>query len=299
MQSTSIRRSHPFLISSNGNFGQNVEFFYSNGTVIPSWLESYSGSNAIWWLKLGSIPASSSITVYMGIASTSANLFNTVNDGEAPQLTCSNPSDTSSCSTYAEYDDGANVFNNYWDFAGSSMPSGFTFTSGLKLTVTNGLTINSTEAAQYGYYSAASYSTNTIVEEDLEFTGIASIYSGQAGVGITDTSISEWSSFALNNPGAGSGEVFNGYLIYGTSIGSSLILPLKTPVILSFAGSASGMKFYTDYSQLYETSTAIQTPYYLVIAQAGYGAVFTIYWLRTRAYPPNGVMPSASFGSVA
>ena len=31
----------------NGNFGQNVEFFYSNGTVIPSWLESYSSSNAI------------------------------------------------------------------------------------------------------------------------------------------------------------------------------------------------------------------------------------------------------------
>ena len=45
---------------SNGNFGQNVEFFYSNGTVIPSWLESYSSSNAIWWLKIAAIPAGSS-----------------------------------------------------------------------------------------------------------------------------------------------------------------------------------------------------------------------------------------------
>ena len=38
----------------------------------------------------------------MGITSTSTNLFNTVNDGEAPQLS----------STYAEYDDGFNVFNH-------------------------------------------------------------------------------------------------------------------------------------------------------------------------------------------
>ena len=44
----------------------------------------------------------------MGIASTSINLFNTVNDGEAPQLS----------PTYAEYDDGANVFNFYSDFKG-------------------------------------------------------------------------------------------------------------------------------------------------------------------------------------
>ncbi|EEZ93034.1 MAG: hypothetical protein BJBARM4_0426 [Candidatus Parvarchaeum acidiphilum ARMAN-4] len=88
---------------STGNFGQNVEFFYYNGTVIPSWLENYTSTNGLWWLKIAAIPSGSSETVYVGFAPTTTNLFNTVNDGEAPQLS----------STYAEYDDGANVFNYY------------------------------------------------------------------------------------------------------------------------------------------------------------------------------------------
>ena len=107
-----------FSSIATGNFGQNVEFFYYNGTIIPSWLENYTSTNALWWLKIAAIPGGSSETVYVGFASASANLFNTVNDGEAPQLSCSNPSDTTSCSTYAEYDDGVNVFNKYADFNG-------------------------------------------------------------------------------------------------------------------------------------------------------------------------------------
>ncbi|MGC8533805.1 MAG: hypothetical protein ACP5MV_04240, partial [Candidatus Parvarchaeum sp.] len=92
---------------STGNFGQNVEFFYYNGTVIPSWLESYTADNATWWLKIASVPAGSSETIYVGFAPTSTNLFNTANDGEAPQLSA----------TYAQYDDGANVFQVYYNFA--------------------------------------------------------------------------------------------------------------------------------------------------------------------------------------
>ena len=108
---------------STSNFGQNVEFFYYNGTVIPSWLENYTSTNAIWWLKIAAISGGSSETVYVGFAPTTINLFNTVNDGEAPQLTCPNPSDTASCSTYAEYDDGKNVFTQYDNYAGTTFSS--------------------------------------------------------------------------------------------------------------------------------------------------------------------------------
>ncbi|EEZ92435.1 MAG: hypothetical protein BJBARM4_1010, partial [Candidatus Parvarchaeum acidiphilum ARMAN-4] len=90
---------------------QNVEFFYGNGTIIPSWLENYTTTHAIWWVKVGSIPASSSITIYMGFASTTTNLFNNVSVGEAPQLS----------STYGAYDDGANIFKFYDNFAGTSL----------------------------------------------------------------------------------------------------------------------------------------------------------------------------------
>ena len=95
--------------TASGTAFQNLEFFYANGTVIPSWLENYTSSNALYWIKLSSVPAATSFTVYLGFASASTNLFNTLNDGEAPQLS----------TTYGQYDDGANVFNNYWNFAGS------------------------------------------------------------------------------------------------------------------------------------------------------------------------------------
>ena len=105
-----------FSSIATGNFGQNVEFFYYNGTVVPSWLENYTTDNATWWLKIAAIPAGSLETVYVGFAPTSTNLFNTVNDGEAPELS----------STFAEYDDGKYVFSYY----NNSNGEGFTI-SGL------------------------------------------------------------------------------------------------------------------------------------------------------------------------
>ena len=135
---------------------QNVEFYYQNGTIIPSWLENQTSSNAIWWLKLGSIPASSSITVYMGFASTSTNLFNTVNDGEAPQLSPS----------YAEYDDGFNVFNFYDDFAGTSLNTN-KWTSSGAVSVDNGVTLGAGGVA--GQINTISKS---VVPSNMDLMGI-------------------------------------------------------------------------------------------------------------------------------
>jgi hypothetical protein len=94
---------------------QNVEFFYSNGQIIPSWLElgnsSYSGT--VYWLKMNSLGAYSSETIYMGFATPSTNLFNGNTVGEAPQLSPS----------YAEYDNGGNIFNFYLN--GVSNTAGF------------------------------------------------------------------------------------------------------------------------------------------------------------------------------
>ena len=135
---------------STGNFGQNVEFFYYNGTVIPSWLENYTSSHALWWLKIAAIPAGSSETVYLGFAPTTTNLFNTVNDGEAPQIPCIEEgiTNTSKCSVYAEYDDGYVVFNgNYVNFLGVSIPSSIRIISGGyglsggSYTINNGITL--------------------------------------------------------------------------------------------------------------------------------------------------------------
>ncbi|MGC8730255.1 MAG: hypothetical protein ACP5RP_02655 [Candidatus Micrarchaeia archaeon] len=97
---------------------QNVEFFYANGTIIPSWLESGNSNRStrtIYWLKINNgIPASSSIIIYIGFANKTTNLFNAQTVGEAPQLS----------PVYAEYDNGANIFPYYQRWGGlSSLPS--------------------------------------------------------------------------------------------------------------------------------------------------------------------------------
>jgi hypothetical protein len=98
---------------------QNVEFFNADGTIIPSWLESGDTSNStstIYWLKLSSgVPAHSSMTIYMGFSSPSTNLFNAQATGEAATLS----------TVYGQYDDGSNVFDNYVNFAGTSLAPGW------------------------------------------------------------------------------------------------------------------------------------------------------------------------------
>jgi hypothetical protein len=102
----------------------NAEFFYPNGTVIPSWLEGsssnmllntaanalnlYTSTNTLYWLRIypsgNFLCASCSNTIYLGWASTSTNLMSVAGaTGEAPQLT----------STYGQYDNGASVFSYY------------------------------------------------------------------------------------------------------------------------------------------------------------------------------------------
>ncbi len=119
---------------------QNTIFFYKNGQVIPSWLETYSYPNsATYWVKLSnSIPADSSITIYMGFGYTSTNLFNNVNDGEAPQLS----------PVYGEYNDIANVMNSGLEYQIYYDPSGECDSQNYQnqvyaATLNNGVTIES------------------------------------------------------------------------------------------------------------------------------------------------------------
>ena len=91
----------------SGNL-QNVLFFTSSGQIINSWLElgNSSYSSTTYWLKLPfSIQPYSSAVIYMGFGLPSTNFFSMYSGqvGEAPQLS----------STYAQYDNGANIFKVY------------------------------------------------------------------------------------------------------------------------------------------------------------------------------------------
>ncbi|MEM3827152.1 MAG: hypothetical protein QXR58_00945, partial [Candidatus Micrarchaeaceae archaeon] len=82
-------------------------------------------------------------------------------------------------------------------------------------------------------------------------------------------------------------------------VGSTLSTSGDVAAPLGFTWIATGEETsYFDYSSLSATDTTYSLPSsYYVFAGSNTGVYW--YWVRTRAYPPNGVMPSVSFGSVA
>ena len=275
-------------IAYNNNFA-NFEYFYANGTIIPAWIESNSSGKLITWVKLTpSIPASGKLTIYLGFASKTTNLLSssgTSGIGEAPQLS----------STYAQYDDGASVFNNYWNWAGTSLPSGWTTSGTGSATVNNGLTVSSGVANWFLLtYGTALNPQTLVLDAYAYFTGF---YSSDdwtnilwvTGTGITQDGLDQYNSYVLENVNNGavartaiSGGSTTSYQVWSmgdTSTYSYLMLNYGAPTTLS-----------TDF--VANTSKEIEMGVY----QTSYS--IKVQWLRTRAYPPNGVMPSVSFGSV-
>ncbi len=266
--------------TASGAAFQNVEFFYANGTVIPSWLENYTSSNALYWIKLPSVPAATSFTVYLGFAPTSTNLFNTNNIGEAPQLS----------STYAEYDDGANVFTNYWNFAGTTLPSGWTQV-GTGYSINNGFEFQSPGTASNNNYieSTSTFSQGIITEAYIYPTNLGWVGFSQFGT------YSSGGVLFYYYPGQNGWEVYNGNQLHYTGNDAE-----NTYYILSAITPGSRYAYLAVNYQI------------LILSSSGYiansngnlyvgdgGGTGTMYWLRVRAYPPNGVMPSVSFGSVS
>ena len=312
-----------FSSIATGNFGQNVEFFYYNGTVIPSWLENYTSNYAIWWLKIAAIPAGSSETVYVGFAPTSTNLFNTVNDGEAPQLS----------STYAEYDDGANVFNFYDNFKGTSLNTS-KWTSGTSsggtITVNNGITLTYSSSSVGGAWIVGnqyfSQSSNVVFEALFNMYGTSNfndirgrMYWWEQG----QTSIADNNAYSIYHilssqdygyftDSAIGANIANIMLPYGTLLGtlptpsSSSDYNVMTQQILTSGSFIFNTVNYPSYSLIAsKTVTGSTTDSFSPLIQAsddgssGNTVTFNVQWVRVRAYPPNGVMPSVTFGSIS
>ncbi|MBE5728877.1 hypothetical protein IHI26_00725 [Candidatus Parvarchaeota archaeon] len=279
-----------YINTTSGYFGQNVEFFYGNGKIIPSWLESYNSSSGKWWIKIGTISASSVTKIYMGFASKTTNLFNTNNVGEAPQLP----------STYAEYDDGANVFNNYWNFAGTSLPSGW---SGSGYTINNGLSI------PYSSYAITTTDYGLNAAQVLDFYGDFPLATSadNAGFGYTlsssavtsSTAIQTW--FEINN-GVWSDDYAGGLVDNGASYAATAALATGSNVYTVYWPSSSSASFSVNYGAVTTLTSDIYTsqlPIGGANTQGSQATAGPIYWGRIRAYPPSGVMPSVTFGSVA
>ena len=264
-------------------FGQNVEFTYLNGSVIPSWLESYNSKYAVWWVKIQSIPAKGTMTIYMKFAGKSTNLFNLKTTGEAPTLS----------PTYGEYDDGANVFLNYWNFAGTILSSGWT---GSGYTINNGVSLPFSSYA----ITTATYGLNA--GQILDFYGNFPLATSanNAGFGYTlsssavtsSSSIQTW--FEINN-GVWTNDYAGGLVDQGSAWTATSALATGYNVYSVYWPSSSKASFYVNYGSSSTLTTNIygsQLPIGGANTQGSQATIGPFYWARVRAYPPNSVMPS-------
>ncbi len=286
----------------------NVEFFDNSGTVLNAWCESScssSSSSSTVWLNLGSDTIAASggaLTVYLGFLSVSANNMGTAGPwGAYPTYT----------STYGQYDDGAHVFNYYTNFAGSSLPTGWTTggSSSADYSVDNGLTVG----------SSTSEATQLVVYYDVQQTYPvyfdALVVSDSISGGGPTAGIEEATSTTIDHglvPGYGLGSQDTGgafstsysiILLEASNERISTNHPQTSPFVASFSWAATGQEYgAVDYTA--QTWSATDTTYTIGNYYAGFYDFgdaqqhTTVYqWADTRQFPPANVMPSASFGN--
>ncbi len=293
---------HNYTVAESPDLG-NIRFYYG-GKELYSWCESNCSSSsagvATFWVRTPqAIPPGQNMQIYMYFLPKSVQ-YDGVYAGEAPQLS----------PTYGEYDNGANVFNNYWNFAGTALPSGFSsLASGGTYSVNNGLTL-SVPATAYDWihvfttsqytpaiiesYVSSQTSLGARGEYDLAYTTVEPASSGTGSGFQTDYRFDDWnnnSRIAYDDAGAS-----------GVIIQSVFTLP--TAFIISGSWPATGNEILKlNYAnQLSATNTSITYADANLDIFISHGTTTamsaTTQWLRTRAYPPNGVMPHAKFGTL-
>ena len=298
-------------INSNWN---NVEFTtgsYATGMLLQAWVESNASSSSthtIVWVNLPyGISGYGSTTIYMNVMPTPI-MSSAGPTGEAPQLS----------PTYAEYDNGASVFNFYDNFKGTSLSGSWTHTTNAAISVNNGLgiTFSGLDAyivtnSHYGVGTAfdsdityfednSSLAANSTNETDPDDMGYININQPQSAIGNSGWSATMIRAACNNlyptqiNPSGEAnscGNVFGAFAYGHIPIGIYTVNPITSSSSLQYVGySTSGTR----------QPIAGDAPYYpasVGYAQMSYGPFtnrITAQWVRVRNAPPNGVMPIAT-----
>ena len=276
------------LINSNGS---NVYFTTTcNGTPnIYSWYEGQliNGSTycKVWWIKLDNgISANSSVTIYMYIGPNSANYYQQYYPyaGQAPQLS----------SIYGQYDNGDYVFLFYDNFKGTSLNiskwrSFVRFAGGI--IINNSVTVKSMTATA-GMITLSGFNpTSTIADFYITYAS-----NRLPAISMTiDNSAHSSGYFALWSGTGRSdccGSYFGGIFISGGYTWSY-------PAIVSESWQSSSLQIYgSNYTYTTKSFTIYSLPslvyYGFGCVDPSYNGTITVQWVRVRAYPPNGIMPS-------
>ncbi|MEM0159789.1 MAG: hypothetical protein QW393_03450 [Candidatus Micrarchaeaceae archaeon] len=246
-----------------------------------SGISSYTSSNV--WVNLGNniIPANGSLTIYMQVLSNGTE-FDGVYWGANPLWT----------GTYGQYDNGANVFLFYQNFAGTSLPSGWTnMGKAPAATVDNGVTLPAVGAvSDAGYYfSGYQMPLGTVIDALCKDNGSGTSVGSGIGIG---TSIFGGSGVRVLQFEVATEDTSFYWRIEGYAYGTAItpVYSSGTLIVLSGAYYSTGATEYENYVPVLTlTGTATTSDTYPNFGV--YQDSLFIQWLRVRLYPPNGTDP--------
>jgi len=311
-QSQATPPKFQLLIQTTLTYPNGVRFWSPTDGWLPAWLESISSGTATIWVKIpSSIPANGTYQLYMIQDSTLP--MDGVYWGEAPQLS----------STYGQYDNGANVFDFYDNFAGTSLSSKWTSgASGGSYSVNNGLTINlpyNAPSNSYVYISTSSYTVTSaqIVESYANLNAFNTSNFRMVPVALTQYNNTAWhADLNPNENGVGwSGNSRAANTVSAVTSTSSAFSFFENSQITSTSAyqlwgiiypNNGSVSVQYNYNSWGSTTTYVPTtPLYITISNYIYPAQnytsttypINVYYIRARTYPPNGVMPTVSFGA--
>ena len=278
--------------------GTNIQNLYfssdsAGSTKMNSWLESgYSnsqGTTHTWWINLPTgLAANSSVTLYLQISPTTTNNLNTTTTGVAPQLT----------STYAEYDNGTNVFTEFYDnFKGTTLNATLWNESSAGVTVNNGVTITS-GAANANISTAATYNPQTYMIEAYSYATDANPCVAVGWVQtISGGTPSNQQYFIWSSTTAGTYTIYN---YNGTS---------SAEVTLTTSGSNTSYQTFSVWTNTsesfgmynYNTPVTNNSDFGALTAVYGllnsYDGTVYAYYVRMRPLYPNNTAPTQQTGS--
>jgi hypothetical protein len=260
----------------------NVNWQDGAGNILNSWLESgitNTATESIYWVNLGSRTIAAyggTLTIYEVIYATTVNCMNTVNTGAEPLYTAA----------YGQYDDGAAVFSIYDNFAGTSLSSLWTVPSGSEYSVNNGFVAVGSGGSTTAVYDASVQETSSLICEwcIAPFTIINPDYSELQVNRYTMNSNMHWLGIAGNDTLINAGSTFENVSVADTS-GNN---------IFGLWNGGSTITWFFDYTSWTARGTTPATDYLSLTWSVIYAPnnFPTLYWVRTRLYPPSGVMPT-------
>jgi hypothetical protein len=276
-------------------------------TTWSAWLENCSPScgtsatTATVWVNLeSSIPANKgTLTIYMNFLVTDTN-FDSTYWGEAPQLS----------SSYGQFDNGADVFNLYDDFKGTTLDTSIWNHEG-SYTVNNGVSLATSTPGigcyvnnyENNIYSVATFSSPTIVEAYGELDGPLSSSQGQCilgGVGFSSGRLAGGSAqttamtngWAQSNVNSFGMTIWNNNAYYypdspSASQGAYAIFGL------GFLSGTNTIAYINGQQSASSSASTASGPLNVVLGFQGNDFIHNnYYWIRARASFPNGAMPS-------